>query len=319
MIAPASAVPDAGPAVLSNARGEFAIRAPSAGSYQVSAKRIGVQRYRSGPLNLSTGETVRLDIVLDPVAHVLPEVRLVEFDLCVNQARDRPQAIALWDEAHTALAAAQVSLRDRLFEGQIRRYSRGLDPRTLRILEESWSDVQGVMDRPFGSLNGDSLSRLGYRRMIDSTEYYYAPDAAVLLSPAFAHDHCFTPVEGGRARRGLVGLAFEPRTSRDVVEVRGTLWLDAGSYELRLVEFTFTDVGEVPWPDRIGGELHYERLDNGAWMTSRWFVRYPERARPMSPVGAEARLPSVMLRQTEHRLLEEGGMVLSARPRGSRH
>lgn len=315
-ITPEDAAPDDGMAVLSNARGEYAIRAPAPGSYRVAAKRIGVQRFRSAAMRLATGETVRLDIVLDAVAYALPEVRVAEFDVCSERPAERQRVLALWDEARTALAAAQVSLRDRLFEGQIRRYSRGLDPRNLRVLEESWSDVQGVMDRPFGSLSGDSLSRLGYRRTIDSTEYYSAPDASVLVSGAFLRDHCFAPVDGGRSRRGLIGLAFEPTPVRQVAEVRGTLWLDARTFELRLVEFHFTDLPAFPGSDRVGGEVHFERLANGAWMTARWFLRFPQGARSLSPVDADTRSPSVLLRQTEHRLLEEGGMVISSRPHG---
>jgi hypothetical protein len=315
-IALESATSDAGTAVLSNARGEYAIRAPAPGSYRLSAKRIGVQRYRSEPFELAAGQTLQFDIALEPVAYALPEVRVAEFDLCVARDRDRQRTMALWDEARTALAAAQVSLRDRLFEGQVRRYSRGLDPRTLRVLGESWSDLQGVMDRPFGSLSGDSLSLLGYRRTIDSTDYYYAPDALVLQSAAFLRDHCFAPVDGGRARRGLVGLTFEPIPGRDVVEVRGTLWLDARSFELRLVEFHFTQVDGLPGSEHIGGEVHFARLDNGAWMTSRWFVRFPQGARLVSPVDAETRSPSVVVRQVEHQLQEEGGTVISSKPRG---
>ena len=302
-------------AVLTSEKGEFRVRAPGPGRYLLTAKRIGVRRFVSDPIELHDGETRHMDITLDPVALLLPEVRVAEFDLCVPQPTDRPRVEALWDEARTALAAAQVSLRDRLFDGQLRRYSRGLDPRTLRVLEESWSAVQGVMDRPLVSLTGDSLSKTGYHRTVDGYTYFYAPDAAVLLSDAFRRDHCYAAVQGGGNRRGLLGLAFQPAAERLLPDVRGTLWLDARSFELRLVEFRFTEVAPFPGSDKVGGEVHFEKLDNGAWMTSRWFLRVPQQSRPASPVDAETRLPSVIVRPTMHRLIEEGGLVESARPR----
>jgi hypothetical protein len=167
--------------VLSNTRGEYAVRAPVAGRYRLDAKRIGVQRFVSEPFGLGQGESKVMDVTLEAV-YRLPEVRVVESDMCVTNESQRARVASLWDEARTVLTAAQISLRDRLFEGHLTRYARGLHPRTLRVLEESWAERKGLMDRPFVGLSGDSLSRIGYRRTIGEVEYYYAPDADVLLS-----------------------------------------------------------------------------------------------------------------------------------------
>ena len=296
--------------VLSNARGEYAIRAAAAGRYRVDAKRIGVQRYVSEPFELGTGESKAIDVTLDAVQR-LPEVRVVDSGLCVKNEANKARVASLWDEARTVLTAAQISLRDRLFEGQLTRYSRGLHPRTLRVLEESWAERKGLMDRPFFSLGGDSLSRIGYRRTVGEMEYYYAPDAEVLVSRAFARDHCYDVVEGARDRRGLIGISFEPAPRRVVPEVRGTLWLDARTFELRFVEFGYTDLPAFEGADRVGGEVHFGKLSNGAWVTSRWFLRIPQWARPITPVENYSRLPSVIVRPSMHRLIEEGGMVFT--------
>lgn len=299
-------------AVLSGPRGEFAIRATGAGRYRMSAKRIGVQRFVSEPFELAPGETKRFDVTLEALAYRLPEVRVVDADLCVLNESQRPRVAALWDEARTVLTAAQISLRDRLFEGHLTRYVRALNPRTLRVLEESWGERKGMMDRPFVSLSGDSLSRLGYRRTVGEFEYYYAPDADVLVSRAFRVDHCYGVVEGGRERRGMVGIAFEPAPSRKLPDVRGTLWMDGRTFELRLVEFRYTLLTPFEGADRVGGEVHFGKLDNGAWVTSRWFMRFPQFARSVSPIDAYTRIPSVIVRPTMHRLVEEGGMVFTA-------
>jgi hypothetical protein len=298
-------------AVLSNGRGEFAIRA-TAGRFRLTAKRIGVQRFVSEPFDLAAGETRRVDVSLEALAFKLPEVRVVDGDMCVLNESDRTRVASLWDEARTVLTAAQISLRDRLFEGHLTRYVRGLNPRTLRVLEESWSERRGMMDRPFVSQGGDSLSRLGYRRTIGEFEYYYAPDADVLVSSAFRRDHCYSVVEGRGERRGMVGIAFEPLASRRIPDVRGTLWMDGRTFELKLVDFRYTMMPEFDGSDRVGGEVHFGKLDTGAWVTSRWFMRFPQFARPVSPVDAHTRIPSVIVRPTMHRLVEEGGMVFTS-------
>jgi hypothetical protein len=310
-----SLLPDAGAAavisVLSNARGEYAIRATSPGRYRLDAKRIGVQRFVSEAFELGPGESKSVDVMLDAVQR-LPEVRVLDSDLCVTNQANRARVASLWDEARTVLLAAQISLRDRLFEGHITRYSRGLQPRTLRVLEESWAERKGMMDRPFVSLGGDSLSQIGYRRTVGEFEYYYAPDAEVLISRSFARDHCYNVVQGSRDRRGLIGIAFEPSPRRTLPDVRGTIWLDDRTFELRFVEFRYTDLEPFEGSDRVGGEVYFGRLSNGAWVVSRWFLRFPQWARPISPVETYSRLPSVMVRQTMHRLIEEGGMVFTA-------
>ncbi len=308
-----SLVPDAGTgaiSVLSNERGEYAIRAPAIGRYRLDAKRIGAQRFVSEPFELANGETRRMDVALEAVVR-LPEVRVLDFNLCVNDESQRPRVASLWDEANTVLTAAQISLRDRLFEGHLTRYVRGLHPRTLRVLEESWGERKGVMERPFVSLSADSLSRVGYRQTIGEYEYYYAPDADVLLSRSFRREHCYRVVDGGRARRGMMGIGFEPVPSRRLPDVQGTIWLDARSFELRLVEFKYTLLTIFEGSDRVGGEVHFGKLSNGAWVTSRWFMRFPQFARSVSPVDAYSRIPSVLVRPTMHRLVEEGGMVFT--------
>lgn len=309
-------VPDAGPAtnalsVLSNARGEYAVRAPAAGRYRVDAKRIGAQRFVSEPFDLGAGESKVIDVTLDAVQR-LPEVRIVESDMCLLNERDRARVNSLWDEARTVLTAARISLRDRLFEGQLTRYVRGLHPRSLNVLEESWAEQKGMMERPFVSLSADSLSRLGYRRTVGEFEYYYAPDAEVLLSSSFRRDHCYRVVEGSRDRRGMIGIAFEPSPRRVMPDVNGTLWLDAQTFELRLVDFKYTLLPPFDGSNNVGGEVHFGKLSNGAWVVSRWFLRFPQFARSVAPVDAHTRIPSVVVRPTMHRLVEEGGMVFSA-------
>lgn len=110
---------------------------------------------------------------------------------------------SLWEEARTALDAAEISLRDRLFTAQVTRYARELEPRTLRVLQEGRSEVRGVVGAPVTTLPPESLSTSGYWRAVPGGgALYYVPDPAALLSDDFQGDHCFRPVTGRGVRRG---------------------------------------------------------------------------------------------------------------------
>ena len=65
-------VTTAATSVLSNARGEYAIRAPAPGRYRLDAKRIGVQRYLSEVFELGTGESKAIDVTLDEPCTRMP-------------------------------------------------------------------------------------------------------------------------------------------------------------------------------------------------------------------------------------------------------
>jgi len=110
----------------------------------------------------------------------------------------------------------------------------------------------------------------------------------------------------------LVGIGFEPAPSRKLPDVQGTIWLDGRTFELRFVEFRYTQLGIFEGSDRVGGEVHFGKLVNGAWVTSRWFLRFPQYARSVAPVDVYSRIPSVVVRPTMHRLVEEGGMVFTS-------
>lgn len=310
-----------GRSTLTNERGEYAVRAPGPGHYRIAAKRIGVRRTFSEPFELVEGATHRLNIELDAVLPALPEVAvIVAPPLCAARPEQEARLRALWDEASTALFASQLARRDTLFLATVERYFRVVDARSLRVVGEDRKSYEGLFERPFASLSGDSLSKVGYWRELpnDSTAFY-GPDADVLLSEAFLRDHCFTVQENVRDRGGLVGLGFAPVAGRQVPEVRGTIWLDARSFELRFAEFRYTWLPRTASSDRIGGEVHFARLPNGAWAVSRWYIRMPVYQRIVADGAGDrgsydfTRTRSLFNSPTLRYLAEEGGTVHSAR------
>ena len=297
--------------VLTGEGGAYGIRAPSAGTYRIDAKRIGVLRFRSPVFELAVGETREMNVQLDALLYSLPEVVISAIPLCDRGDKEAGRVAGLWDEARTALAATQISLRDRLFSARLVRYVRQIDPTTLKVVSETRSDVQGVVDHPFFSPPAESLSARGFwRKEADGSTLYYGPDAGVLLSDVFLNDHCFQYARPSRARPGLVGLRFEPARQRDVGDILGTLWMDAKTFELRFVDYRYTNLEEIADSLMIGGEVHFARLRSGAWIVRRWFIRMPQFGRSVSPpMGLTSTAPSVLVRPVVFRLREEGGDV----------
>ena len=297
--------------------GSFALRAQGSGRFILVFKRIGYRRHRSEPFDVAAGETIVRDVVVDLVPFTLSEVRVEETGFCGGDTRDGDRVAALWEEARTALVATQISLRDRLFRARVTHYVRELEPKSLRVLSETRSQATGVIGRPFATLAAESLSARGYWiPRADGGVTWYGPDADVLLSDAFLRDHCFSAVTPGRNRRGLVGLGFTPVAGRAVPDVAGTLWLDATSFELRFVEFTYSQVRPGIDSAAVGGEMHFAKLPSGAWLVRRWFLRLPVFARLSSPVATEETTsPWVLVRPVTLRYREEGGDVAAEAPR----
>lgn len=295
---------------LSDVTGGYAVRAPAPGRYRLVAKRIGVRRYASDQFDLAVGETRTLDVALDAVEYRLPEVVITASALCAIDASDRARVAALWEEARTALQAAEISLRDRLFTAQVSRYARELEPRTLRVLQEGRSEVRGIVGSPINTMVPESLATSGYWRAVPGGGALFSiPDPAALLSDAFLGDHCFRPVTGRGRRQQLAGLAFVPSARRNVPDVSGTLWLDERTFELRLVEFAYDRVPGGVDRAAVGGEVHFARLANGAWIVRRWFLRVPVAGRPAQPLATEGSAPWVLVRPAATSLAEEGAEV----------
>jgi hypothetical protein len=202
------------------------------------------------------------------------------------------------------------------------RFLREIDPRNLEVLSESLvvfdsSDVGAQPD--FRSPSGDSLSKMGYwHRVGYNSTVFYAPDAHALLSEAFVNDHCFDIIEGTGDRAGLIGLAFQPTQRRTLPnnppDIRGTIWLDARSIELRLVEFSWTKLPGSHARAPVGGAVYFTRMGSGPWIIPRWSIRMPRDIIEIGEPGSE-RAPGIRLS-----LIEEGGIIgvdslrLSERP-----
>lgn len=310
-LSPAAGGGDRVASALTDPSGAFALRAPAAGRFVVTAKRIGVRRYMSAPIEIGAGETKTLRIVLEALDYRLPEIVVTsEKALCTSDPSESARGAAMWEEVRSALDAAQISLRDRLFSAEVTRYARELDPRTKRVVNETRSETRAVVASPILTASPESLSTFGYWSTdAKGGTIYRGPDAEALLSDAFLRDHCFHLAKGEKGRSGLTGLAFAPVAGRSVPDIVGNFWLDAKSFELRLVDFTYDRVKAGVDSSALGGEVHFARLSNGAWTVRRWFLRLPAQGRPTQPLSTEGSSPWVLVRPSTSRLSEEGGLV----------
>ena len=297
---------------LTSERGTYSLRASQPGRYRLGAKRIGVRRFESEPIDLTTAQDLERDVELEALAYQLPTVTVASNNpLCVRRADQAGRIASLWEEIRTALTATQVSMRDRLVRARVVRYVHELDAQSLQLkTERSRRQTDGVVERPFVSLPPDALSRGGYWRVLPNDSIsYYAPDADVLLSPVFARDHCFEAAEGRGPRAGLTGIAFDLAAGRETPDVRGTIWLDARTFELRLVEFRYSRLPVSTSNRNIGGEVHFARVPSGAWIVAKWFIRIPRYAEQprLRSTGVPGQRPIPEYSLTH--IVEEGGTV----------
>jgi len=263
--------------VLSNDGGGYDIRLPGPGIYTLDVKRIGVKRVRLAPFAVGEGETRRLDITLEPMPAVLSSVNVRGRTSCVRNPQTNARTAALWEDARAALTAAVITRNLTIGNDSVMRYERKLDINTWRVLYESRRKVSASMDRPFRSLPAEVLSVGGYVTVNqDGTTDYYAPDADVLLSDTFLADHCFKIEPGTLEHTGYVGLAFQPVPERKKPDIKGVLWMDGKTAELRTLEFTYTWLPNDIRPVDYGGTVSFFRLPGGRWIVRSWRIRMPE-------------------------------------------
>jgi hypothetical protein len=108
-----------------------------------------------------------------------------------------------------------------------------------------------------------------------------------------------------------VGLGFEPVKGRKVPEIKGTLWVDRASAELRTLTYEYVNVPSAVRAEGLGGRLEFQRLPGGSWIIRDWYIRMPDRVdlqrRPAARRQVAAQADTIV------GFVDNGG---TARPRG---
>ena len=265
---------------LTSDSGTFTIGAGVPGRYYLRVMRIGFRPTESAVFDLRRDTTVALTLTDIPV--FLPEVATRDRGDChvhtdTSSAATATATFTLWEQAKTALFAAAITLEGRDYRFAKLMNVRSYDTKHRQLRDVSLRELEAEGTAPWASWPAEKFRRDGYVTEDDSGMTFSAPDLDVLLSPYFAEEHCFRLTASSAPTPSELGLDFEPAHSPKHVEIRGTLWLDSASTELRSLTFTYVNLPiSVSRGDTVlGGRVSFERLATGAWILPSWSIRMP--------------------------------------------
>ncbi len=259
--------------------GRFQLRSTVPGHFTLRVLRIGYAPWES-EVALASGQTLDRSLLLADARIALPEIQVEGAQLCGARAEGDSVGSLLWGQAGTALSLANEAIRSRQY-------------RFGTVLEERLVDSTGMLSRrlpisnldavntawPIRSLPPDSLLRYGFilnREDLVEGPTWYGPDAEFLLSDSFMAGHCFRTVPPGAGfPPEWIGLAFEPAAKSRLADVRGTVWLDRASAELRRIDYQYTQLPSWARGRDALGSLTFVSLHDGGWVVQRWFMRVP--------------------------------------------
>jgi hypothetical protein len=259
---------------LTSEAGRILLRAPAAGAYRVRADAIGFRGSLGAATRLTPGDPVRIEIGITREPPMLATLVVTADSRCDSRPGQGTLAGILWEDIKKALTAEQLSQASQQEPLQVTLFERLLNVREV-LLRETVVGTRRTSGQPFASLPPEDLAQRGFVRTIADTESYAGPDAALLLSEAFVGTHCFRALVPSGAESPLLGLAFEPTRDRKVSDIRGALWLDRESRELRHIEYWYTGLRGAAAGSRAGGRIEFRRLPRGTWIVGYWYVRMP--------------------------------------------
>ena len=288
-------------------QGRFELRAPTAGQWRVRAERVGYRGTMTPLLDLAAGGERTLRLALAPSSVRLGEVRVTATRRCVVHPERGAETAELWTAVRAALQGAALTSRQGRLGLRIAKFERELDDAG----RERWATRRERItysETPFVSVPIDVLERDGFVVKHGEAIDYRVPDAEVLLSERFLESHCFQiePPPSGSTDT-LVGLGFEPVPERARSDVRGVLWVNAHTTELRRLDVSFTKLEHALAERHASARIEFRRLPTGHWVVGRWVIRMPvlREQRSTELGGMHVRTDLVL-----HAMHEMGGEVL---------
>lgn len=262
---------------VSGAGGRYTLRAPAVGIYKLRVLRIGYLPFEV-PISLAHLEDLDRTLILAGTPVTLPEISVAGKSLCGESSRGDTLSSALWTEAGTALRIAAQTVTERSLRFVVVREEREINAAGEARPVDAENRL-GTSGWPVRSPPIDSLLEYGFilnRDDLWEGPTWLGPDPDVLLSDAFFAGHCFQtvpPAAGLPAE--WVGLSFEPAFESTLTDVRGTLWLDRSSGELRRIDYRYTLLPKWAKGRDAGGTLNLARLNDGGWVVQQWLMRVP--------------------------------------------
>ncbi|MDX2191747.1 MAG: carboxypeptidase regulatory-like domain-containing protein [Gemmatimonadales bacterium] len=267
-----------GGVALTGADGSYALRLPEGSRVRLVAEMVGFRTAQGAPVTVVGTVWLPLDLRLARDDRLLDEITTTASAVCVDRGDTLGLTGRLWSEARKALQATALLDDERPLRARTTLTERLFGADDGRLVAERRRYAERSTARPFRALPANQLVQLGFAEFGSHSAAYYAPDAEVLLSDAFAAEHCFGLALPTAADSGgnVVGLSWRPKREREgVVGVRGTLWLDRDGLELRRLDFTYVGIPSLKPDPRFGGRVSFRRLPTGYWIVDDWAVKMP--------------------------------------------
>jgi len=258
--------------VLTGGTGQFIMQAGHVGSYRIRVDRIGYMSLTTGPFEVPVDGTYqRIAVPIKPVQ--LAGIDVEGSRRCALPAEQGQATARVWEEARKALEAAAWTLKSGVYRYTLLQFERTLSSDGRKVTHETRRFERGTWQAPYVSVPPEELASDGFvRANPDRTYTYFAPDAEALLSDEFLDSHCMSL---DKVEDGMVGLAFQPVRGRRVPGIKGTLWIDQATAELRRLEFFFVNLPSGLTETSSGGEVLFSALPNGTWVVREWSIRMP--------------------------------------------
>ncbi len=277
LVSSLSATGAMGAAVLSSEDGLATVRNFGSGPVRLLIRRIGFAPFTTSPFTPPADGAV-LEIIVPVHRVTLSTVRVVGNQPCTEQtASPSIGAEAEWTLVREALEASTLTRDQRLVTTAALRFQR--DVRLDGTVNFSDTTLRGrAGERPFVAPEPAVLERDGYfKHHDDGSENFYAPDEAVLLSAGFVRRHCINVASNVRrdSTGTLIALAFMPRDRDSRADIKGLIWIDSATSELRRIDFEYVRISLRAPADSLGGSVSFTHLASGAWIVSSWTLRMP--------------------------------------------
>ena len=258
--------------VLTDASGGFILDADHPGPHHIRVDRIGYESLVTATFPVPVeGTFQRVEVPIRPVELVGLEVE--GSPRCEVRGDQGASTARAWEEARKALQAAAWTLESGVYRYTLLNFDRTLSDDGRTVLKEDRVFDRGSGQAPYVSAPAEKLMGEGFIvENDDGTLTYFAPDAASFLSDAFLDTHCMR-LES--VKDGEIGLAFEPVRGRRLPEIRGTLWIEAATAQLKRLDFTYVNLPPQRDMGNAGGQVVFGRLPNGTWVVREWSIRMP--------------------------------------------
>ncbi len=242
---------------LTDDQGRFVIQLTTPGTYRIRSERIGYRAKQTRLLHVRASESIDVALRVVEIPRHMAEIRVTRESEC-RPAWEGVDTATLWEEVRKALTAASWTAEQEHYSYRMHHVAETRVRGRQQSIDISVSQASG--SAPFRAENIDRLLDEGYVIEEDGRWIYYAPDANVLLDERFHETHCFGTKIGDGDLRGLVGLTFRPISSRRKTDVKGVVWIDRSSLELRRIEYVYERLPFSTGRADPGGSIRFQAL-----------------------------------------------------------